>query len=68
MYNFNVNESFYLKNNSNGSEVDINDIKFEDYSSNLNILDETKQILLLISDKFWNVNGKKIKIIEIFNK
>ena len=36
--------------------------------NNLNILDETKQILLLISDKFWNVNGKKIKIIEIFNK
>ncbi len=36
--------------------------------TDLNILNETKEILSLISNKFWNVNGKNIDIIEIFNK
>ena len=59
MYNFNVNESFYLKNNSNGSEVDINDIKFEDYSSNLNILDFPMMSTFLIAQS-------KLPILSIF--
>ena len=39
MYNFNVNESFFGKKDSNPSVVDIDDIKFEDYSMNLSIID-----------------------------
>ena len=34
----------------------------------LDILNETKEILLLVSNKFWNVDGKNVNIIEIFNK
>lgn len=40
------------------------DAKFSD----LNILNETKEILLLINNKFWNIDGKNVKIDEIFNK
>lgn len=40
------------------------DAKFE----SLNILNETKEILSLLSDKFWKQDGKNIKIDEIFNK
>ena len=34
----------------------------------LDILNETKEILSLVSDKFWNIDGKIIDITEIFNK
>lgn len=34
----------------------------------LDILNETKEILSLVSNKFWNIDGKIINIIEIFNK
>lgn len=36
--------------------------------NDLDILNETKEILLIVSDKFWNIDGKIIDIIEIFNK
>lgn len=36
--------------------------------NDLEILNETREILLLISDKFWNTERKTIDIIEIFNK
>lgn len=36
--------------------------------NDLEILNETREILLLVSNKFWNVDGKTIDIIEIFNK
>lgn len=36
--------------------------------NDLDILNETKEILSLVRDKFWNENGKFIDIIEIFNK
>lgn len=36
--------------------------------NDLDILNETKDILSLVSDKFWSVDGKIIDIIEIFNK
>ena len=34
----------------------------------LDILNETKEILSLVSDKFWNTDGKIFDITEIFNK
>ena len=34
----------------------------------LDILNETKEILSLVSDKFWNTDGKITNIEEIFNK
>lgn len=36
--------------------------------TDLNILKETQDILSIISDKFWNKNGEKITINQIFNK
>lgn len=40
------------------------DAKFTD----INIFNETKEILLLINNKFWNIDGKSVNIDEIFNK
>ena len=36
--------------------------------NDLDILDETKDILSLVCEKYWNVDGKIIDIVEIFNK
>ncbi len=36
--------------------------------NSLDILNETKEILSLISIKFWKVNGRNVEVIEIFNK
>ena len=36
--------------------------------SELNLLEETKSMLDLISDKFWKQNGIKVRIEDIFNK
>lgn len=35
--------------------------------SNLNLLEETKDILALISNKFWKKDGNEVKIEKIFN-
>ena len=63
-----INKNFIerLKSNSyKNHELTISeDVEF----NSLNILNETKEILGLISDKYWKVNGKKINIVEIFNK
>ena len=53
------------KNADKNYEFNIpSDAKFSD----LNILNETKEILLLINNKFWNADGTDVKIDEIFNK
>ncbi|WP_028330103.1 hypothetical protein [Brachyspira alvinipulli] len=59
MYNFNVNEAFYGKKNSNPSVVDIDDIKFEDYSMNLSIIDFPMLSTFLIVEN-------KLPILSIF--
>lgn len=63
-----INTKFIERLEKNADKVyNISITKNMSYT-NLNILNETKEILSLISDKFWNVNGKKIDITEIFNK
>ena len=53
------------KNSDNNYNISITEnTQYKD----LNILQETKEILTLISNKFWSKNGKNIEIIEIFNK
>lgn len=67
-YYFRISKKFIQRLETNADSTHqfliTDNMQFDD----LEILDETQKILLLISNKFWNINGRKINISEIFNK
>jgi len=63
-----INNKFIERLENNADINYIFEIKDNDKFSDLKILRETKDILSLISDKFWKIEGYTININEIFNK
>lgn len=64
----NINENFLerLKNNSDKSYHFVVDNVADFFE--INLLEESKNLLVIISEKFWNKDGKKVDIRDIFNK
>ena len=63
-----INKKFIERLEKSADKVYSLSITKETNYNDLDILNETKEILSLVRDKFWNENGKFIDIIEIFNK
>ena len=63
-----INKKFIERLEKSADKVYGLSITKETNYNDLDILNETKEILSLVRDKFWNENGKFIDIIEIFNK
>ncbi len=63
-----INKKFIERLEKNADKVYNLSITKNTNYNDLDILNETKEILSLVSDKFWNTDGKIIDIIEIFNK
>ena len=63
-----INKKFIERLEKSADKVYSLSITKETNYNDLDILNETKEILSLVRDKFWNENGKFIDIIKIFNK
>lgn len=62
-----INKKFIERLEKSADKVYSLSITKETNYNDLDILNETKEILSLVRDKFWNENGKFIDIIEILS-
>ena len=62
-----INKKFIERLEKSADKVYSLSITKETKYNDLDILNETKEILSLVRDKFWNENGKFIDIIEILS-
>lgn len=63
-----INKKFIERLEKNADKVYSLSITKNTNYNELDILNETKEILSLVSNKFWNTDGKITNIEEIFNK